>query len=144
MSTSGHGLDTSSAPSCHGQSLPGCYFHSGALQRMGPSKLSTQLSQSRSCPHSSLVLGITEHQVRKVSKVSSFFMGAHACLHSHRTSGEAGQGWQQTWSQTDGKCSVTSPVPLRDNLQSPDHIAMLGGLPAHPTLASTALAPAVS
>lgn len=70
-------------------------------------------------------------------------MGAHTCLHSHGASGEVGQGWQQTRSQADGKCSVSTPVPLRDNLHSPDHIAMLRRLPAHPILASTALAPAV-
>lgn len=64
VSTSEHGLDISCGLSCHGQSLPGCYFHSGALQRMSP-KLVTQLFQSRTCFRTLLVLGGTEHQVSR-------------------------------------------------------------------------------
>jgi len=44
-------------------------------------------------------------------------------------------------SQTDGKRSVVTPISLRDNLHSLDHIAMHKA--AHPILTSTALASAV-
>lgn len=137
-SSSGHDLNTRPAPSCHGQILPGYYFHSRALQRAGLSKLSTHLSQSRSCPNASLVLGITGEQ--------GFLKWANFSWDRIPVSlpmGTLKRLVKVTWSRTDGERFVSTPVPLRDNLHSPDPIAMLRDLSAHPIIASTALAPAV-
>lgn len=112
-SSSGHGLDTCSAPSCHGQSLPGCYFCSGCLQRMHPSKLSTQLSQSRSCPHTLFVLGIIKCQASKSFLSELALHGSRYLSPTPGASGEADQWWELSWIQTDGKCSVSTLVHLK-------------------------------
>lgn len=131
VSSSGHGLDTSSAPSCRGQSLPACYFCSGCLQRMDPSKFSTQLSQSRSCPHTLFVLGITECQVNKSFWSELALRGTTYLSPIPGASGETGQRWELTWIHTDGKCSVSTLVSQSDNFHTCEPIAMLRGLPAH-------------
>lgn len=81
VSSSRHGLDACSTPPCHGQSLPGCFFHSEAYQRAASSKLSMQLPQSWSCLTPFWPRRAQTIRPARVSNLSWVFLGAHTCIH---------------------------------------------------------------